>query len=452
MKTPFLLLVWLCLFSNQVQAQAWQQQNPNFSSSTFIQEVVAPTSSAAWAYGFVYDSTGNFTYRNYSVSRTADGGESWQNLAFPHTEPGYFSNLSALSAEVAWLAYVDYANGQKILNTTDGGQSWTEQSHGMTAWINFVHFFDNAAGLAMGDPDAQGFGLFTSSNGGAFWERVAPANVPPPLSGEFGWASFYEVSDNKVWFETNQGRVYFSPNQGHSWEVFEGPLGTQPYSMFAADDAGMCYMSYVAAEPNGLNPVLTLYRTPDNGLSWENITPTDNGWWIYDIEPVPGTGAIVAEFNRGFASRIFETRLSYDQGTTWQTIDAGAFVTTMDFSGPDAGFAAGWQPIADTSHVDVYRYTGSPLTGLFERKPLNVNFSAYPNPASDFIRVQLESPEEQEWLLLLNDANGRLLYKEVIEKTNHWNTTLGLQPLPTGWYTLTVSTAKGVATRKVLKR
>lgn len=124
----------------------------------------------------------------------------------------------------------------------------------------------------------------------------------------------------------------------------------------------------------------------------------------------------------------------------------------MDFSGPDAGFAAGWQPLADTSHVDVYRYTGSPLTGLFERKPMDVNLSAFPNPASDFIRVQLESPEEQEWLLLLNDANGRLLHKETIEKTNHWNTTLGLHSLPAGWYTLTVSTAKGMATKKVLKQ
>ncbi|MCB9297287.1 MAG: hypothetical protein H6559_29800 [Lewinellaceae bacterium] len=75
MKTPFLLLALLCLFSNQIQAQAWQQQNPNFSSSTFIQEVVAPNSSAAWAYGFVYDSTGNFTYRSYSVSRTTTVGK-----------------------------------------------------------------------------------------------------------------------------------------------------------------------------------------------------------------------------------------------------------------------------------------------------------------------------------------------------------------------------------------
>jgi len=50
--------------------------------------------------------------------------------------------------------------------------------------------------------------------------------------------------------------------------------------MFAADDAGMCYLGYVTAEPNGLNPVLAFYRTPDNGLSWEDITPRDNAWWI----------------------------------------------------------------------------------------------------------------------------------------------------------------------------
>jgi len=60
MKTPLPVLALLCLFSNQINAQAWQQQNPNFPGSTFVQEVIAPAGSAAWAYGFEYGSTGNW--------------------------------------------------------------------------------------------------------------------------------------------------------------------------------------------------------------------------------------------------------------------------------------------------------------------------------------------------------------------------------------------------------
>ncbi len=95
---------------------------------------------------------------------------------------------------------------------------------------------------------------------------------------------------------------------------------------------------------------------------------------------------------------------------------------------------------------------GRPGKTLFERKPLNVSLLVSPNPASDFVNVELESPVESEFLLLLNDASGRLLRKEMIEKTNHRDASLDLRSLPAGVYTLTVSTNEGVATRKIVKQ
>ena len=448
----FIIILALVGAALHLTAQVWQQQDPQIPGPARVWLLQVPNETAAWVSGNEQDTFGFWTEENYIISRTTDGGQTWENLSFPHTEPGYLSNICALNENVAWISYVDYANGNKILKTIDGGQTWTDQPIGMAVWINFVHFFDNGVGLAMGDPDDQGFEIYVSQNGGNFWERVDTADVPPALPGEYGYSNYFEVSGSKVWFETSGERIYFSPNKGNTWQVFEGPLAGASYNMFAADDAGMCYMSYTEFDTNFLNPMIALYRTPDNGANWEDITPTDNTWNIWDIEPVPGADAIIASFNKGIISGIYETRISYDQGTTWLTIDAGTPVNFLAFSDDETGFGTGWQPLTDSSHPDVYSYSGSSLVGLFDRKPLNVNLSVSPNPTVDFVRLELEAAQPDNFLLLLNDASGRLLQKQVFEKTDRWNTLLDLRTLPLGVYTVTVSTKEGVTVQKVMKQ
>lgn len=453
MKTRFItLFVFFTMTFQSIFAQVWEKQIPTFATPTQIWEVYTPNDTVGWAWGFAFDANGDYTYEDYQLLRTTDGGQTWQSVNFPHAEPGWFSNISARGDQVAWVAYVDYANGQKILKTTDGGQTWTDQPNGLTAWINFVHFFDNGTGLAAGDPNDVGFEIYTSANGGAYWEQVDPADIPPPLPGEFGFSGYFETAGNQVWFETNKGRVYYSMNKGYTWDVFEGPLGQVAYSMFAADDTGMCYMTYNTSDPGGANPVLDMYRSPDNGTTWENITPEDNGWWIGDIEPIPGTGAIMGAFFSGGPEGIPETRLSYDQGITWQTIDTGNDLLFVDFYDDHTGFASGWRGNQDTLSGPIYRYIGSPLTGLFNREPLNVSLTIFPNPASDFAQIQISSPATAEFWLLLNDANGRLLHKEVIGKTDHWSTSLDLRDLPAGIYTVTVSSGEGMLVQKIVKQ
>lgn len=453
MKTRFFTsLIFLLFTCYLLPAQVWEERGPQFTNPTQMFEAYATNDSTVWAFGYVYDETGTWTEENYEIFRSTDSGQSWQSFSFPHTEPGYLADIFALNSQVAWIAYVDYTNGQKILKTIDGGQTWEEQTHGLTVWVNLVHFFNIASGVAMGDPNEEGFEIYTSGNSGGSWEKVDPADIPPPLPGEFSFNTVFDAVGNKIWFETSMGRVYYSINKGHTWEVFEGPHGQTPFFMVAVDEMEKCYVVYVTFDGNGQNPEFELFRTPDNGATWEDITPEDNGWRMDDIVPVPGTGAIIGSFSKGWDSGIYETRLSYDQGITWQTIDIGNHTLYLDFYDDNTGVATGELHLQDSFYYTVFNYIGSPLTGLFNQEPLNVSLTVSPNPASDFARVQITSPVAAECWLLLNDANGRLLHKEVIAKTDQWNTSIDLRDLPAGIYTVTVSSAEGMVVQKVVKQ
>lgn len=455
MKIIISTLSLIALIINvNLHAQAWQAQNPNFPNKTTPYDVICPNTTDAWTYGFEVDSaTLYFTEVNYTLSRTTDSGETWESITFPHTEPGFFSCLSALNGDVAWVSYVDYTEGNKLLKTTDGGLNWIQLPIYVGTWINLAHLFDENKGVVMGDPDSLGFEIHTTNDGGDTWTRVDNNSIPAPLTDEFGLSGYYEVVGTEIWFETTAGRVYHSPDNGNTWSVFNGPLPTTQF-LFAVDNEKIVYMGYTESpNPDGSDPISKLYRSLDNGVSWEDITPIDNGWWIYDIEPVPGTNTIVASLNAGFATGLFETRISNDRGSSWTTIDNTGLVLALDFADAQSGFAGKWQYADDLSPTLVYNYTGSPLTGLLRHTPLlNLEVTISPNPTTAKVTIDLTSNVAENYWILLNDINGKLLDKSDHVIDGHWTHDINVSSLPAGTYTLTIATQKGMRTECIIKQ
>jgi photosystem II stability/assembly factor-like uncharacterized protein len=454
MKIIISTLCYLTILCNGIShAQAWQAQIPNFPTKTTPYDVICPNATDAWAFGFEFDSSYSYlTEVNYTLSRTTDSGQTWESISFPHNEPGYFSYLSALNGDVAWIAYVDYAEGNKLLKTTDGGMNWTQQPVYFGVWINHAHFFDENVGVVMGDPDDLGFEIYTTTDGGESWTRVDPNTIPAPLPDEIGYSGYYEVIGSEIWYETSVGRVFHSPDEGNTWTVRNGPL-QMPLSMLAVDEAKTLYVSYTAAgNPDGSDPETSLYRSADNGISWEDITPADNGWWIYDIEPVPGTNTIIASVNAGYSTELFETWISYDQGTSWISIDNNSLTLALDFSDAENGFAGKWQVPGDTSPTHVYNYIGSPLSGLLDPKPLHIDLLVSPNPTSDKIKVSVTAEAPARYLILLNDINGHLVYRSENVIDGHWTHDINVASLPAGTYMLTIANQAGVRTESIVKQ
>ncbi|MDA3953342.1 MAG: T9SS type A sorting domain-containing protein [Bacteroidales bacterium] len=83
----------------------------------------------------------------------------------------------------------------------------------------------------------------------------------------------------------------------------------------------------------------------------------------------------------------------------------------------------------------------------------NFNLKVYPNPASDFVWVELESEEINEAIVELYDLNGKLVYNSKLNITEV-RTQISLTNLSSSQYILKISDSSGevLHTYKLIKR
>ncbi len=368
----------------------------------------------------------------------------------------YASNICPINADTAWASGLDVDYVSYIMRTNDGGQTWQRQFEDgyatATSYLNVVHFWDAQNGVAIGDPaesdtePAPFFEIYTTNDGGQNWTRTSSADIPAALPNEYGFGGNYFVAGDKIWFPTfnfstfEWMRVFRSNDRGATW---------------AASDAAAGDLSFAdALHGIGLgvynNSSYDLKYTADGGVTWTNLPPITGGL-VSSLVLIPQSHYILAMLRTSNTAGPFRTMISTDLGQTWMEIGDGTELAgNAKFSSPTVGYAGEWQPADHPTRM--YKYTGSPLTGLFSGQTLEAEISLAPNPASDHLRVQIETSEPAEFMFLLNDAQGRLIDRKTIDKTAQGNARFDLNSLPAGIYTLTVSSGKGYLTKKFVKQ
>jgi hypothetical protein len=68
------------------------------------------------------------------------------------------------------------------------------------------------------------------------------------------------------------------------------------------------------------------------------------------------------------------------------------------------------------------------------------------------LRVKVQPQRAGDFWILLNDAQGVLLQKEIVSGVAEFEKTLKIRNLPAGTYTLTIAGANGSVTRKFVKQ
>ena len=99
------------------------------------------------------------------IYRTRDGGTTWDTVQLPPLpDKSSLEGLFALDPMTAW------AVGTRgiILNTTDGGTTWRQQTSGVQAWLSAAHFADRQHGWAVGGLNT----ILKTTDGGETWTKV----------------------------------------------------------------------------------------------------------------------------------------------------------------------------------------------------------------------------------------------------------------------------------------
>lgn len=428
----------------------WTAYNPSFGDTIGIADIEVLNENVIWAVGVKFEVNdslyGFFGPSPVYMARTVDGGANWSVTLVPLGDLPFIANMSVIDENTAFISGLDEFGNAKTLKTTDGSQTWTLSPVGwdpVVSWPDYIHAFSPAKACVVGDPRDGEFEIYTTSNGGLFWERVPGANIPNPLPGEFGFNNTGDVLDNTIWFGTSNGRIFRSQNAGLTWLVAQTPLPAVNAISFSDPNNG--FVSTFDLH----NSIIA--HTADGGTNWTNITPFNGEFRLLGIEYIPNSSFIVMGITKNsILSGPFETWLSPDRGITWQQISSGEIIGWPTFRDSDTGWAGEFQQLDHPTRL--FKYTGSPFVGLFSATPFEAEVSVSPNPASDILQVKVTSEKTADYLLLLNDMQGRLVRRETVNGQSDFNTFIQVADLPAGQYVLTVACAHGRLTYPVLKQ
>ncbi|NOT37701.1 MAG: hypothetical protein HOP11_10030 [Saprospiraceae bacterium] len=425
--------------------QTWKPQvlnNPGYAS---FDRFSVPNIDNYWIVSLKCDSSENITYTGAFLNHTIDGGKNWNSYSLPFIQFGYVESIFALDEKTAWIAGNDFNEGPFLYKSINGGKDWEKRECPIQIYANKVHFFDAKNGILIDDNNQDlRITIYITRDGGESWGEGKEAAYGQ--SDEY-LLSNMAISGDSIWMPTNTGRILFSSDRGENWEEIFTVDNIFLWSV-ERDLQGNLYAPFVMSNPDGSDPKLTLLRSSDNFKTNKVITPNDNNWWILDIEPVPGTNTIIAQFNKGLGNKVTQTRISYDQGDHWIVIDTTTHIGRMYFSDSKNGFTGRWEPVADNSTSLMYYYNGSPLLGIINDTRLNIEWNAYYKAGSELIQISFYNELPGKCLLLINDVQGKLVYTRMISPDER-DIILPSDFLMEGIYNIAITNAEGTSARKV---
>ncbi len=341
------------------------KQYSNFpNTSEYPGYIDGVNENVAWAIG--RDGSGdnnNFT----DFTRTINGGIDWTG-ATVSTDATEFSMICGLNADTAYISAYGNSTKNHVLRTYDGGTTWTAvlNGAGSSSFFNVVHFFNANDGFSQGDPESGEFELYTTTNGGDNWTRVDGANIPDPLSGEYGIVGYYTAVGDNIWFTTNMGRVYYSSDKGYTWNVSTIYSGSNTTNIeIAFDDNALNGLALVSLSSGSAHVGDEYYGTTDGGQTWTQITPSGTAYYG-NISSIPGKPNTFVSVGADYQTPLMGISLSTDGGHTW--IESPAYYKAfqmigVDFVNPNKGYIG-------TFKED---YTG----GMFEGRMFDLNYADF---------------------------------------------------------------------------
>lgn len=278
--------------------------NPSkFGQSSWASEISVVNDSVVW----VRDAGAD------SISITSNGGSSWKSIALPII-PDFLNAAGGICAISPSKAYyiLSFSNNKGIYMTTDTCKTWTRQATAFNqsaSFPNFIHFWNENQGISVGDA-IPNFEIYTTTNGGIQWNRVADANMPYGNNeGTYNTQASFRTHGNSFSFLTTSARIFRSLDYGATWSVINTPFHNAMDSTITFDfrDNNNGIISYCSND--GLH--YKMYKTTNGGQTWDSISTTN---YYQQIKYIPALKA--------YCSMNLNGGLSYscDDGQTWTTV------------------------------------------------------------------------------------------------------------------------------------
>ena len=288
------------------------------------------------------------------LHRTTDGGKNWSVATHWDHNRGVKTYAHAdhhmllMPASAPGRIYT--ANDGGVDVSEDSGLNWSNRSAG----LSITMYYD----VDIAQTDARLFGGGAQDNGTLVTTTGSPDDAFELLGGDGGWM----VIDPQ-----EAGHVYASFQKGGMFR-FRNNTSVDVSPPFEKADSVGIWMVFITFDPNDSNIVYTgnqrVYRTRNDGVSWEPLTPVLDGSPISAIEVALANSShiYVGTDNGGFFR-------SLDNGVTWSAnlangIMQGVIITRIETHPADANDVIVTTGNFGNSHVFRSSNAGSAWTDI----------------------------------------------------------------------------------------
>ena len=328
--------------------------------------------------------------------------------------------------------YAEYQWGN-LFRSTDGGFTMTPALNGIdqsdrTNWNTPVI-------LSPADPAVLYYGsniLYQSTNRAVSWTAISPdltQGQHPSGSLAYGTITAIGASyENQeiIYVGTDDGNVKRTLNGGDTWEAVDADLPNRAVTDVTVhpEDPMTCYVSFSGYTALDYTP--HLFKTTDGGLSWTDVSG--------DLPDIPINDVLVdAVNNRLYIATDMSVWYSLNDGTTWDILGTNLpsiIMADLKMHIPTNTLVVGSYGRSIFSY-DLNQLNNVGLDEAFS----DSRFSVYPNPAKDFITIDIESNSNINYRII--DMQGKMV-SEGMKSAGLSPFRIDLQGLASGRYLLDV--------------
>jgi photosystem II stability/assembly factor-like uncharacterized protein len=200
------------------------------------------------------------------ILETEDGGSSWTRIP-SGTKSHALYGIAFPSATTGWIVGQDGL----ILHTTDGGKTWQRQNSDTDRYLFDITALDERRAYVVGDRSI----LTVTTDGGQTWKARKVKAVGDELTGGVSIAAqdpvFYDVhflDESEGWISGEFGKLLHTTDGGATWtERQQTLMGDEFFDPLDLPTLfGLSFMDRQHAAAAGLDARLA--RTSDAGLTW----------------------------------------------------------------------------------------------------------------------------------------------------------------------------------------